>query len=47
MDDIKPFVNTSPQETAIAPNLTVFENLPLLPKYTAIKHKRQKSKLKL
>lgn len=27
---VKPFLNVSPQETAVAPNLTVFENLELI-----------------
>lgn len=44
MDDIKSFVNISPQETAIAPNLTVYENLVFIAEVYGYKKEEANSK---
>ena len=44
MDEIKPYLNISPQETAIAPNLTVFENLIFIAEVYGMKSINAKSK---
>lgn len=41
-DKIKNIINISPQETAIAPNLTVFENLDFMAGIYQIKNKKEK-----
>lgn len=44
MDEIKTFVNISPQETAIAPNLTVYENLVFIAEVYGYKKEDAKNK---
>lgn len=44
MDEIKRFVNISPQETAIAPNLTVYENLVFIAEVYGYKKEDAKNK---
>lgn len=44
MDQIKTFVNISPQETAIAPNLTVYENLVFIAEVYGYKKEDAKNK---
>ena len=44
MDEIKSFVNISPQETAIAPNLTVYENLVFIAEVYGYKKEDAKNK---
>lgn len=41
-EDVKDFINVSPQETAVAPNLTVFENLEFIADIYKIKNKKEK-----
>lgn len=43
--DIKEFINVSPQETAIAPNLTVRENLELIAEIYGYKKKKAKERV--
>lgn len=44
IDEIKKDLNISPQETAIAPNLTVFENLVFIAEIYGFKNEEAKEK---